>query len=269
LNQRKGWTFFIDNRPGAGGNLGLDLVAKAKPDGYTLGMGQTANLAINPSLYTKMPFDAAKDFTPIALVASQPLIFVVRSDSPLKNLADLFAVARNTGQVSMASAGSGTAGHLSGELVAKLANVKFMHVPYKGFSQAMNDLLGGQVDFLSTSPQSCINQLRAGKIRGLAVTSLKRLAIASDVPTLNELGFNGVDVADWKVVVGPAGMPVEIVKSLHLEIQSALMAQDTIEKLALEGAVTVPGSTEAARIFIQSEQKRWGALVTNSGATAD
>lgn len=101
------------------------------------------------------------------------------------------------------------------------------------------------------------------------MTSLKRLAIASDVPTLNELGFNGVDVADWKVVVGPAGMPVEIVKSLHLEIQSALMAQDTIEKLALEGAVTVPGSTEAARIFIQSEQKRWGALVTNSGATAD
>ncbi len=269
LTQQKGWNFVLDNKPGAGGNLGLDLVAKAKPDGYTLGMGQTANLAINPTLYKKLPFDAAKDFTPIALIASQPLIFVVRSDSPLRNLNDLLSAARTRSQVTMASAGAGTAGHLSGELLAKLANVKFAHIPYKGFSQAMNDLLGGQVDFLSTSPQSCIGQLRAGKVRGLAVTSLKRLAITQDVPTLNELGFQGVDAADWKVVVGPAGMPSDIVRVLHSEIQTALAAPDTIEKLTSEGAVTVPGTSEAARNFILSEQKRWGLLVQQSGAVAD
>jgi tripartite-type tricarboxylate transporter receptor subunit TctC len=270
LTGQKGWTFVVENKPGAGGNVGLDLVAKAKPDGYTLGMGQTANLAINPTLYQKLPFDAAKDFTPIALVATQPLVFVVRSDSPLRTLNDLLAAARaRPGTLTMASAGSGTAGHLSGELLAQQANVRVSHVPYRGFGPAMTDLLGGQVDFLATSPQSCISQLKAGKVRALAVTSLKRMTIFPDVPTVAESGFAGFEAADWKVVVGPAGLPTHIVRALHAEVQKALAAPDTIEKLAAEGAAPMVGSSDAARDYILAEQRRWGAMVRQSGAKAD
>jgi tripartite-type tricarboxylate transporter receptor subunit TctC len=153
LTAQRGWAIVVDNRPGAGGNLGLELVAKAKPDGYTLAMGQTANLAINPTLYSRLPFDAAADFTPVSLVASQPLVFIVRADAPPRSLAALLTAARSRpGLVTMASAGNGTAGHLSGEALAREADVRFSHVPYRGFSQAMNDLLGGQVEFLATSP---------------------------------------------------------------------------------------------------------------------
>ena len=270
LSAQKGWTFVIDNKPGAGGNVGLDLVAKAKPDGYTLGMGQTANLAINPTLYRNLPFDAARDFTPVALVASQPLVFVVRSDSSLRSVSDLLAAAQaRPGVVTMASAGNGTAGHLSGEFLARSAKVRFSHVPYKGFGQAMTDLLGGQVDFLATSPQSCIVQLRAGKVRALAVTSLKRMKLLPEVPTLAESGQAGFDAAEWKMVVGPAGLPAEVVRTLHEQVQKALTAPDIIETLASEGAVTMPGSVEAAREFMLAEQRRWGAVVKQSGATVE
>ncbi|MEJ8850054.1 tripartite tricarboxylate transporter substrate binding protein [Variovorax rhizosphaerae] len=270
LSAQKGWTFIVDNKPGAGGNVGLDQVAKAKPDGYTLGMGQTANLAINPTLYRAMPFDAARDFTPISMVATQPLIFIVRSESRFKTLADLVKTARERPDtVTMASAGNGTAGHLTGEYLARQANVRFSHVPYKGFGQAMTDLLGGQVDFLATSPQSCIGQMRAGKVRALGVTSLKRMELFPQVPSLDELGYTGFEAAEWKVLLGPAGMPADIVRQIHAQVQKALTAPDLIETLASEGATPMSSTPESTRAFILAEQRRWGAVVKQSGAVVD
>jgi len=270
LTAQRGWNIVVDNRPGAGGNLGLDFVAQSKSDGYTLGMGQTANLAINPTLYSKLPFDATADFTPIALVASQPLVFIVRAESPLTSLEQLLAAARaRPSLVTMASAGNGTAGHLSGESLASEAKVRFLHVPYKGFGQAMNDLLGGQVEFLATSPQSCISQLRSGKVRALAVTSGKRMTIFPDVPTTAESGYPAVDGADWKVLLGPADLPPDIARQLHAEMQTMLAAPDMVARLASEGAVPMPSSQESTRAFILREQKRWGAVVRHSGAKAN
>jgi tripartite-type tricarboxylate transporter receptor subunit TctC len=270
LAAQRGWTFVVDNKPGAGGNIGLDAVAKAKPDGYTLGMGQTANLAINPTLYKSMPFDAARDFTAVSLVATQPLIVVVRAESNLRTVGDLLSAARaKPGTLTMASAGNGTAGHLTGESLGRVTGARFTHVPYKGFSQAMNDLLGGQVDFLVTSPQSAIAQLRGGKARALAVTSPKRMKLFPDVPTVAESGYAGFEAAEWKVVVGPAGLPADLVRTLHEQIQKALTAPEIVETLASEGAVPMTGSPQAAREFMLAEQQRWGAIVKQSGATVD
>lgn len=169
------WNVVVENRAGAGGNIGMDAVAKARPDGYTLGMGQTANLAINPTLYPKMPYDAVKDFTPVALVSAQPLVLIVRKDAPYKNLADLVAAGKGK-QLSMASAGTGTVGHLTGEMFARRTGIKMLHVPYKGASPALTDLLGGQTDFYFATPPIALPMIKAGKLRALGVTSAKRAA---------------------------------------------------------------------------------------------
>jgi len=171
-----GWNFVIDNRPGAGGNIGLDLVAKAKPDGATIGLGQTSNLAINPALYPKLPYNALKDFVPVALVAGQPMVLVVKAGSPYNTLADLVAKGKS-GQLSMASPGSGTVCHLAGELLAQRAGFKFLHVPYKGAAPAVTDLMGGQVDFYLATPQAVLPLVKGGKLKALAVTSLKRVPV--------------------------------------------------------------------------------------------
>ncbi|MDB5874294.1 MAG: LacI family transcriptional regulator, partial [Ramlibacter sp.] len=203
-----GWTFVIDNRPGAGGNIGLDAVAKSKPDGYTIGMGQTANLVINPALYPKMPYDAIKDFIPVALIAGQPLVLVVKAESPIRNVADLVAAAKaKPGTLSMASAGNGTVGHLSGELFAQRAGAKILHVPYKGAAPAATDLMGGQVDFYFATPQTVIPLIKGGKLRALAVTSARRVPVLPDVPTIDESGYKGFEATDWKALVAPIGTP--------------------------------------------------------------
>src|SRR5262245_27727791 len=166
------WTIVVENKPGGGGNIGMDAVAKAAPDGYTIGLGQTSNLAVNPTLYKSMPYDALKDFTPIAAVATQPVVLVVRADSPFKSLADLVNAAKaKPAEVSMGSAGSGTVGHLSGELLAREAKVKFLHVPYKGASPALTDVLVGSVQFAFLTVPSILPMVKANKMRALAVTS--------------------------------------------------------------------------------------------------
>jgi tripartite-type tricarboxylate transporter receptor subunit TctC len=192
-----GWNFVIDNRPGAGGNIGLDAVAKAKPDGATLGMGQTANLAINPALYPTMPYQATKDFVPVAVVAAQPVVLVVRADAPYRTLADLIAAAKaKPGSLTMASAGNGTVGHLTGELFRKQAGIDFVHVPYKGAGPASTDLLGGQVVFYFATPQAAVPLIKSGKLRGLAVTSAERVQVLPDVPTAREGGLPGLIATD-------------------------------------------------------------------------
>ncbi|RQP24648.1 tripartite tricarboxylate transporter substrate binding protein [Albitalea terrae] len=270
LAANTGWVFVVENKAGAGGNIGLDAVAKSKPDGLTLGMGQTANLAINPTLYPKMPYDPLKDFTPVALVASQPVVLVVRAESPYKTLAALVAAGKaKPGAVTMASAGNGTVGHLAGEMFAKKAGAKFMHVPYKGAGPALTDLLGGQTDFFFITPQGGLPFIKSGKLRALAVTSAKRLPVLPDTPTVAESGYAGFEAADWKAVVAPVGTPPDVVKRLNAEVEKALAKPDTIARLLAEGSAPMGGSPQAMAAFLKAEQARWGAAVKEANVKLD
>ncbi|MEN7529595.1 tripartite tricarboxylate transporter substrate binding protein [Cupriavidus sp. DL-D2] len=262
------WTVVVENRAGAGGNIGLDLVSKAKADGYTLGMGQTANLAINPTLYPKMPYDAVKDFAPVALVAAQPVVLIVRQDAPYKSLADLVAAAKAK-QLSMASAGTGTVGHLTGEMFQRRAGIKALHVPYKGASPALTDLMGGQTDFYFATPPIAMPMIKAGKLRALAVTSAKRVALLPNVPTVAEQGYAGFQAEDWKAVVAPAGTSPEVIARVNAEINKALKQRATIAKLHDEGSEPRGGTPAELAAFIKSENAHWGAIVKESGARVD
>ena len=265
-----GWTFVVDNKAGAGGNIGMDAVAKAKPDGYTLGMGQTANLAINPSLYSKMPYDAAKDFVPVALVAGQPVVLVVNASSKFKTIADLVAAAKaNPSAVTMASAGNGTVGHLTGEMFSKQAGIKVNHIPYKGAGPAASDLLGGQVDFYFATPQAVVSFVKTGKLRALAVSSAKRLPVLPDVPTVAEGGFKGFDTTDWKLLVAPAGTSADIVTRLNAEVEKAMSKPETVAQLLAEGSIPLSGSGQQASQYLKSEQQRWSTVVRESNVKLD
>ncbi|WP_416050844.1 Bug family tripartite tricarboxylate transporter substrate binding protein [Cupriavidus basilensis] len=256
------WTLVIDNKPGAGGNIGLDAVAKSAPDGYTIGMGQAANLAINPALYPKMPFDPLKDFTPVAGVAEQPVVLVVRQDSPLRTLADFIKAAKaRNGDMGIAQAGNGTVGHLAGEMLARRALVRVLQVPYKGAGPAMTDLLGGQVDAYFGNAVSVMPQLSAGKIRALAVTSAKRLSSLPSVPTVAEQGFAGFEAATWLGLVGPAGLPADITARLSAATIKVLARPDVQQKLAQEGSVPTPQTSPQFAAHIRAEHAKWGALI--------
>ena len=266
ITTASGWTFVVDNRPGAGGNIGMDAVAKSKADGYTLGMGQTANLAINPTLYPKMPYNATKDFVPVALIAGQPMVVVVKAESPYKTLADLVNAARaKPGTLTMASAGNGTVGHLSGEMFAQRAGVKILHVPYKGAAPAATDLMGGQVDFYFATPQAAIPLVKGGKLRALAVTSVKRVPVLPEVPTVDESGYKGFEAMDWKGLVAPAGTPPDVVKRLNAAADKALGQPDTLTRLLAEGSVPMGGSPEKFAQFLKAENARWGDAVRKAG----
>jgi tripartite-type tricarboxylate transporter receptor subunit TctC len=262
LTMTERWTLVVDNKPGAGGNIGLDAVAKAAPDGYTVGMGQAANLAINPALYPKMPFDPLKDFTPIAGVAAQPVVLVVRQDSPLRCLADFVKAAKtHSGELGVAQAGNGTVGHLAGEMLARRAGVRVLQVPYKGAGPAMTDLLGGQVDTYFGNAVSVMPQLSAGKIRALAVTSAQRLPALPSVPTAAEQGFAGFEATTWLGLVGPAGMPADITARLSAATIKVLARPDVQQRLAQEGSLPTPSSSSQFAAHIRAEHAKWGALI--------
>lgn len=270
LRASTNWTFVVDNKAGAGGNIGLDAVAKSKADGYTLGMGQTANLAINPTLYPKMTFDAAKDFVPVALVAGQPVVLVVNSTSAFRTLADLVAAARHKpSTLTMASAGNGTVGHLTGEVFTRQAGIKVNHIPYKGAGPAATDLLGRQVDFYFATPQTVVSFVKAGKLRALAVSSPKRMPVLPDVPTVAESGYKGFDTSDWKMLVAPAGTPADIVKRLNAEVEKAMSQPKAIAQLLAEGSVPMSGAPQQAAQFLTTEQHRWGAVVREANVKVD
>lgn len=265
-----GWTFIVDNKAGAGGNIGMDAVAKSKADGHTLGMGQTANLAINPSLHSKMPYDATKAFVPVALVAGQPVVLVVNPSSPFKTVADLVAAAKaKPSTVTMASAGNGTVGHLTGEIFSKQAGIKVNHIPYKGAGPAATDLLGGTVDFYFATPQAVVSFVKNGKLRALAVSSAKRLPVLPDVPTVAEGGFKGFDTTDWKLLVAPAGTPADIVNRLNAEVEKAMSKPETAAQLLAEGSIPLSGSAQQAAQYLKAEQQRWSAVVRESNVKLD
>ena len=264
------WTIVIDNKPGAGGNIGLDTLAKSPPDGYTIAMGQTANLAVNPALYTKMPFDPLKDFAPIALVSSQPLILVVDSKSPYKTLKELVdAAKREPGKVNMASSSNGTIGHIGGELFQRRAGIKMTHVPYKGAGAAVTDLMGGSVDCFFGNTQAVGGLVNGGKLRALAVTSPKRLANFPDVPTVAELGYPGFEASTWSGLVAPAGTPQPVVDRLNAEVQKALGTAAMKQKLYEDGSTALGGTPQEFAEFIKSEHAKWGAAVREAGIKLD
>lgn len=264
------WTLIVENKAGAGGNIGMDAVAKAVPDGYTLGIGQTANLAINPSLYAKMPYDASKAFTPIATVAGQAVLLVVKGDSPYKTLKDLVSTAKTRpDSLTMASAGNGTVGHLTGEVFAKQAGIVTRHIPYKGAGPAANDLLGGQVDYYFATPQTVISFIKSGKLRALAVSSSKRMPALPDVPTVAESGYAGFDTNDWKMLVAPAGTPPAIVSRLQAEVAKALARTDTMATLLAEGSTPLGGSSQEAASLLKAEQQRWSTVVRTGNIKLD
>ena len=270
ITQDTQWSFLIDNKPGAGGNIGLDLLAKAKPDGLTLGMGQTSNLAINPAAMGKMPFDASKDFVPVALVAEVPMVMVVRADSTWKNLDDMIKAARAKPEsVKQALAGTGTVGHLAGEMLSKKANFKVLSVPYKGAAPALTDLLGGQTDYMFATPQSVLGMLQGGKLKALAVTSAQRLKVLPSVPTVAEQGFKGFEAVDWKMVVAPANTPLPILKRLNAAAEKALNTPAFSAQMAAEGSTPLGGSLEKIAAYLKSEQAEWGDLIREAGIKFD
>ena len=264
------WVIVIDNRPGAGGNIGLDAAAKAPPDGYSIAMGQTANLAVNPALYATMPFDPLKDFAPIALVSSQPLIVVVSAASPYKTLKELLDAARaKPGQLNMGSPGNGTIGHVGGELFQRRAGVKFAHIPYKGAGAVVTDLMGGSVDVYFANTQSVDALVKGGRLRALAVTSPKRLKNMPDVPTIAELGYAGFEAATWSGLVAPKATPQPIVDRLNAEVVKALANPDLIAKLEADGSEPLGGSPKRFADFIKAEHAKWGAAVREANIKLD
>jgi tripartite-type tricarboxylate transporter receptor subunit TctC len=261
-----GWTIVVENRAGAGGNIGLDAVAKAPPDGYTIGMGQAANLAINPTLYAKMPFDPLKDLAPIASVASQGLVAVVSAKSSIQTLADLVAAAKAKPQgVSLAHAGNGTVGHLGGVMFARRAGIELLIVPYKGASPAVTELMGGQVDVLFGNPLAVMPLVTSGALRALAVTSPGRLTALPSVPTIAESGYPGFEATNWSGLVAPARTPEGIVAQLNAQAVAALKRPELIERLALDGSVPFPGTVAEFADFVRAEHAKWGAAVKDAG----
>ena len=263
------WTVVVDNRAGAGGNIGVDAAAKSAPDGYTLVMGQTSNLAISPTLYAKLPYDPVKDLEPIVLVGSGPVAIVVRADSPYKTLGDLIAAAKaKPGSITMASPGNGTVAHLSGVRLMKATGAKFEHIPYKGAAGAIPDILGGNVDFFISSVPTLQSHVAGGKMRALAVSSLKRSPVMPNVPTVAET-VKGFEANTWFGVLAPAGTPKPIVAKLNAEINKALQAPAVKKAIEAEGGEVLGGTPEEFAKLIKADLAVWGALVKESGAKVD
>ena len=269
LSEKLGWQIVVDNKPGAGGNIGLDAAAKATADGYTLVMGQTSNLAINPALYGKLPYDPIRDFVPITLVSSVPIVVTVGAKSPYASLKDLVAAAKaQPDQLVFASPGNGTVAHLSGELLQRVAGAKFIHVPYKGAAQAMPDLIGGRVHFYMSSLETAMPQIKGGNIRALAVTAAKRSPSLPDVPTTAELGYKGAEASTWFGVLAPAGTPAAVVTRVNQEIVKVLQLPDVKDKM-VDGGGDVATGPAAFAALLKSDLPRWARIVKESGAKAD
>jgi tripartite-type tricarboxylate transporter receptor subunit TctC len=264
-----GVNVLVDNRPGASGNIAAELVAKAAPDGYTLFVS-TITLSTNASIYAKLPFDAQRDFAPISLLTTVPIVIVVHPSLPARTARDLIGLARaRPGDLAFASAGNGTAGHLSGEMFKQMAAVALTHVPYKGSPPALVDLLGGQVPIMFDGLNTSYPHARAGKMRALAVTTRKRAAVLPDVPTLDETGLAGFDAATWTGLLAPAATPAPVLDRLNAEVVRALNAPDVRERLVGLGSEVAPMSREQFAAYLRDEIAKWARVVKAAGLRAD
>lgn len=270
LTESWGQQVVVDNRSGAGGIIGSDIVAKATPDGYTLLMGFVGTHAINPSLYTKIPYDNVKDFEPVSLVATATIILVLHPSVSAKSVGELISLAKSKpGELTFGSPGNGTPQHLAGELFNTMAGVKMVHVPFKGAVPAIIDLLGGRVSLIFSSAPPALPHVKTGKIRALAVTSAKRSSVAPDLPTISESGLPGYEVINWYGVLAPAGAQKAIVAKLNAEIVKILNMPDVKERLSAVGIETFSSTPAQFAAFIKDETAKWAKVVKFSGARLD
>lgn len=261
---------YVDNRAGAGGSIGTEAAARAAPDGYTMVLASTSEIAVNPSLYTRLTYDTVRDLAALAMVASTPIVVIVHPSMPLKTVKDLVALARQRpGDINVASAGNGTFTHLSGELFRSVAGVSWTHVPYKGAPAALTDLVSGQVQVMFSSLPAAVALINSGRLKALAVSTATRSRTLARVPTVMESGVPGYEVVYWYGLFVPAATPKEIVARLHNEIAQALRAPEVIASLAKQGAT--PGAMSQAQFadFVKSEVAKWGKVVKASGAKVD
>lgn len=269
ISKDLGQPVIIDNRAGAGGNIGTQLVARAAPDGYTILMGTVGTHAINQSLYPKLAFDPIKDFAPLTRVALVPNLLVANPAQPFKTVKELMAYAKaNPGKVTFGSSGSGTSIHLSGELFKQMAGVDLQHVAYKGSAPAVNDLLGNHIAIMFDNMPSAISHVKAGKLRPLAVTTAQRSPALPDVPTIAEAGVPGYEATSWFGLLAPAKTPAPVVAKLNAAILKALADPDVKNKLLEQGAEPAGETPAQFAAFIASETVKWGKIVKQSGATA-
>jgi tripartite-type tricarboxylate transporter receptor subunit TctC len=269
LAEQFGQNVLVDNRPGASGNIAAELVAKSAPDGHTLFVS-TITLSTNASIYAKLPFDAQRDFAPISLLTTVPIVIVVHPSLPARTARDLIGIAKaRPGELAFASAGNGTAGHLSGEMFKQMAAVALTHVPYKGSPPALTDLLGGQVPIMFDGLNTSYPHVRAGKVRALAVTTKKRAAVVPDVPTLDETGLAGFDAATWTGLLAPAATPAPVLDRLNSEVVRALNAPDVKERLVGLGSEIAPMTRDQFAAYLRDEIAKWARVVKAAGIRAD
>jgi tripartite-type tricarboxylate transporter receptor subunit TctC len=270
LIKQMGQPIVVDNRPGASGSIGAEAIARATADGYTIGYGTTPMLAINRSVLPKLPYDPDKDLRKIAQLGSQPNLLAVSPSLPVKSVKELVEYARaNPGKLSFGSSGNGTSLHLSGELFKLMTGTQIVHVPYKGAQQAITDIIGGRVDLVFDNLGSILPHVKAGRVRGLGVTSLKRSAAIPELPTIAEAGVPGFEVTVWGGVVAPGGVPTAIVSRLNAEINKALASPALSEKFSAIGYEVLGGTPEQFDAFVRKEVVKWADVVKRSGAKFD
>jgi tripartite-type tricarboxylate transporter receptor subunit TctC len=258
----------VDNKPGAGGNIGVEMVAKATPDGYTIGISATNSFAINPHLTKKLPYDALKDLTQISMIGVIPNVIVVNAEVPARNMAELVALAKKQ-PLAYASPGQGTSLHLAGELLNDAAGINMTHVPYKGDVPALQDVIGGRVPVMTSNLAGVLPHVRSGKLRALAVTTAKRAAQLPDVPTMMEAGYKDFDISVWFTIFSASAVPRDVLEILNREIQRALNAPDVQQRLREANIEPAPTSLEQIRSYTLAEYERWGRVVKKTGATWD
>ena len=270
LNKSWGQPVVIDNRPGAGGNIGADLVAKAPADGYTILMGAVSTHAINVTLYNTLPYDPIRDFAPVTLITSVPNVLVVHPSVPANNVKELIALAKSRpGQLNFASGSTGSAGHLAGELFNSMAGVRMTHIPYKGATPAVVDLMAGHVSLMFDNMSSALPNIKATRVRALAVTTLKRSPLLPQLPTISDAGLRGFDIATWFGIFAPAGTPPDIVARLNGEIVRILHTPEMKERLALLGAEPIGNKPDEFAAFVKAEIPKYVKVIQASGARAD
>ena len=270
IGEKLGQSVVIENRPGAGGNIGTQAVARAAPDGYTLVMGTVGTHAINQSLYKTIPFDPVKDFAPIGRVANVPNVLVVNAKSSIKTVGDLIAQAKaEPNKLTFASSGNGTSIHLAGELFKKMTGIDMRHIPFKGSAPAVTSLLGDQTNMMFDNLPSSFAQIKAGKLRALAVTSLTRAPTLPDVPTIAESGLPGYEATSWFGLLAPAATPPATIKTLNAQIIAVLADPAVKAKLDEQGAEAHPETPEQFAKWIRDETAKWSKTVKDSGATVD
>jgi len=266
LTEKLGQPIVVENKGGAGGVIGTAAIAKAAPDGYTIGSGNMAPLAVNPSMMKKMPYDPVKDITPIILIEQAPLVLSVANSLPVKNLADLIALAKKEpGKLTFGSSGVGGAHHLSGEMFRETAGLDITHVPYKGGSPAATDLMAGHLSMMFEMGYSALPSIQAGKIHPIAVTSKTRLAILPDVPTMAESGVADFESYNWQGIIGPAGIPEPIIAKLNKVLNEILQDPDVLKAIADTGSQARGGSPEAFAQFIETERTKWAKVIKAAG----